>query len=364
MNIIEISKMKNRYEEFVHLYTKKPSDVVLYGGGARADWAISLLGINDIEPKHIVDKAHGKVKRNIPIISYEDLVRLYENQEVYILITSPKYEEEIREQLRQNFDINQIFSFECELYYHYIHDISAYRTYLCAKEAEFMKLYHRLEDEKSKQTLEDVLKGRISADLRYFKEVYVENQYFAKDIITLGDQEVFLDIGAYIGDTVEEIVKITNGSYERIYCFEPDINCVEKMRKNVQQYKNIEIVEKGAWDKHEFLSISEDSEHGASSIKGEGKYEIELDCIDNCIDEKERITHIKMDIEGAELAALHGACRSIQTHKPVLAICVYHKNEDLLEITDYILSIVPEYKIYLRHHNISGTETVLYAICN
>lgn len=367
MDLLEISKMKNAYEDFMSLYTQKPVDIVLYGAGAGADWALSLLEVHDIQPRHIIDKSHvcgGGVKRNIPIISYDDLVRIYENQEVYILITSPRYEEEIYEHLREHFYVEQIFSFECELYYHYIHDISAYRKYIFDRADEFMRLYQKLEDDFSRRTLENVLKGRMSAQLKYFREVYVQNQYFSQDIVSLGNHEIFVDIGAYIGDTVEEIVKITGNNYEKIYCFEPDKKCAVILKKNTQQYKNIEVVEKGAWDKHEFLCISEDSEHGASSIKQTGEYEIELDCIDDCINENEHITHIKMDIEGAELAALHGARNTIQTYRPKLAICVYHKNEDILDISNYILSIVPDYKLFLRHHNISGTETVLYAICD
>ena len=365
MNTTEISTMENKYEEFLLQCTKRSVDIVLYGGGAGADWAISLLETKDIRPKYIVDKFHGGgVKRNVPVISYEELVRTYENREVYILITSPRYEEEIYEQLQEYFDVKQIFSFECELYYHYIHDISAYRKYVSDRSAEFMKLYDKLGDDFSRRTLENVLKGRISAQLKYFREVYVENQYFAQDIITLGDHEVFVDIGAYIGDTVEEIVRITGGNYQKIYCFEPDKKCTKILKKNVQHYKNVEVVEKGAWDKHDFLCISEDSEHGASAIKETGEYEIELDCIDDCVSEKECITHIKMDIEGAELAALHGARKTIQAYRPKLAICVYYKDEDILDISDYILSIVPDYKLFLRHHNMSGTETVLYAICD
>lgn len=69
-----------------------------------------------------------------------------------------------------------------------------------------------------------------------------------------------------------------------------------------------------------------------------------------------------MDIEGAELKALEGAKKTIQKYKPTLAVCVYHRNEDILEIPQYIKSLVSEYKFFLRHHNYGGTETVLYAV--
>ena len=69
-----------------------------------------------------------------------------------------------------------------------------------------------------------------------------------------------------------------------------------------------------------------------------------------------------MDIEGAELSALHGAEKTIKRDKPVLAICVYHKREDLIAIPQYIKELVPEYKLYLRAHFPYASELVLYAI--
>ena len=71
---------------------------------------------------------------------------------------------------------------------------------------------------------------------------------------------------------------------------------------------------------------------------------------------------IKMDIEGAELDALRGAEGTISKYKPLLAICVYHKRDDLLTIPEYIKSIVPEYRLFLRAYERTTTELVLYAV--
>ncbi len=76
----------------------------------------------------------------------------------------------------------------------------------------------------------------------------------------------------------------------------------------------------------------------------------------------EKVTFIKMDIEGAEPHALRGAKNIIQAQKPKLAICVYHDFRHLWEIPLYIKLLVPEYKIYLRHHTNLEYETVCYAV--
>ena len=75
-----------------------------------------------------------------------------------------------------------------------------------------------------------------------------------------------------------------------------------------------------------------------------------------------KVTFIKMDIEGSEMAALRGAERIIREQRPRLAISIYHKPEDMWEIPSYILQCHPDYKLYVRHYSISDTETVLYAI--
>ena len=69
-----------------------------------------------------------------------------------------------------------------------------------------------------------------------------------------------------------------------------------------------------------------------------------------------------MDIEGCELRALKGAENSIKKYRPKLAICIYHKYEDILEIPEYLMSLNLNYRFYMRHHTMSVDETVFYAV--
>jgi hypothetical protein len=81
--------------------------------------------------------------------------------------------------------------------------------------------------------------------------------------------------------------------------------------------------------------------------------------IDNLSTEK--ITYLKMDIEGGEFHALKGAEKTILRDKPKLAISIYHSHDDMIRIPEYIHDLLPEYKLYVRQHSIFH-ETVLYAI--
>ena len=92
----------------------------------------------------------------------------------------------------------------------------------------------------------------------------------------------------------------------------------------------------------------------------QGDEVIEADTIDNLTGET--ADFIKMDIEGAELQALQGAKNTIKKCHPVLAVCVYHKCDDLWVIPEYIKSIDSTYQFYLRAYSKYSQELVLYAI--
>ena len=104
---------------------------------------------------------------------------------------------------------------------------------------------------------------------------------------------------------------------------------------------------------------------GASRIEDQKRdfysnYDIEVTDLDSVVKD-EKVTFIKMDIEGAEEKALLGARHIITEQKPKLAICVYHKPEDIIELPALILEMRPDYKIAFRHYSLRGTETVMYA---
>ena len=80
--------------------------------------------------------------------------------------------------------------------------------------------------------------------------------------------------------------------------------------------------------------------------------------------ERASVTFIKMDVEGAELKALYGAEKIIKANRPKLAICLYHKPEDIIEIPEYIINLGLDYSLYIRHQSFCTGETILYAAPN
>lgn len=152
------------------------------------------------------------------------------------------------------------------------------------------------------------------------------------------------------------------GGYRRIYAWDPDEENLNRLKENTRKFDNIVCIPYGMWsEKTElfFHSIGTGSsgivENGADDVQ-----RIKVDSIDN-VCSGDKVTFIKMDIEGSEVEALKGAVNVIKRDKPKLAICIYHKPEHLYEIPFWIKETVPEYKLYIRQHSDTASETVLYA---
>lgn len=190
-----------------------------------------------------------------------------------------------------------------------------------------------------------------------------EQQYFNPDFMSFEDEgEVFVDAGCCDMTTTLKLSK--HCKLKRAYAFEPDyVNysiCKNTAEKEFESGV-VKLIQKGTWSSTMTLRFDSSSD-GASHVSGQGDSSIDVTTIDEVVDENERITFIKMDVEGSELESLKGARDTIKRCKPKLAICIYHKPEDMVEIPIYIKSLVPEYKLYIRHHSNGEGETVLYAI--
>lgn len=233
-------------------------------------------------------------------------------------------------------------------------------AWVCQHEQELQGVYESLEDELSRKSLSAYLNQKVSLKYGYLESVKTQPQYFVEDIMPLADNEVFVDCGAFDGDSalafIDELNRRGISGYEKIISFEPDPYNYEKLV--ARKFQKHQCIKAGTGEQKGVLHFSIS---GTSSvISNEGDIEVKIEAIDDVVNDK--VTLIKMDIEGAELASLKGAAKTIQRDKPKCAICIYHKKQDLWEIQNYLKSLVPEYKFYIRAHERTATELVLYAI--
>lgn len=193
-------------------------------------------------------------------------------------------------------------------------------------------------------------------------ELY-QQQYFDKELMRPCQDEIFVDGGCYDCSTDRLFNKWCGGGYKKIYAFEPDAKNYERCMGAARQIANMELINRGLWSREETLYFAGNADQGSKIIETEGQdvMTVPVAAIDD-VAGGEKVTFIKMDVEGAELEALKGARKTIEKHHPRLAISVYHKPEDIWEIPAYILSLSKDYRLYIRHYQLSKNETILYAV--
>ncbi len=236
--------------------------------------------------------------------------------------------------------------------------------YIEKNELEYTKTFDLLEDKLSKDIMIGFINSRISGYADDIRKYTIDESYFPKGVISLENNEVFLDCGAFDGDTIEIFKKqmhLSNKTYDKIYGFEPDKNNFQKLKYNNANNNKVIALNIGVFDKKDTLSFCSEAT-GGSCISENGTTSIEVDKIDNLIPSGIKVTMIKMDLEGAELEALSGAKDIILKYKPKLAIAVYHKIDDLIKIPKYIKSLVPNYKFYLRAQCYDSVDVTLFAV--
>ncbi|PMP70800.1 MAG: hypothetical protein C0176_00285 [Mesoaciditoga sp.] len=193
-------------------------------------------------------------------------------------------------------------------------------------------------------------------------ETFLIEQYRIPNTVEPSNGDIVLDVGVYVGDTSFWFRKYV-GENGKVYAFEPSSYNFKILEENVKQnkVKNIFPRKMALSDKETILSLKGTGVGGALSLTGDEK--VKVTTIDKFVEDQkiDCVDFIKMDIEGAELGALKGGENTIKKFKPKLAICVYHKGEDLITIPEYIKSLNKDYKFYLRHNTEGWGETVLYA---
>lgn len=241
-----------------------------------------------------------------------------------------------------------------------------------------------LADQKSKDTLDGILRAYRAVIRKpgyYFTRIAdgtcgcyhftaedgyrvygTANPYFLHDIFTLDRNMVYLDGGAYLGDTIQQLLKILHGPCKYIYSFEPNDENYRKMEASVKKYGPIVRCFNAGLDDHNGTApfLKADASSRVSTLGTDNIHVIDIRSFLAELTEN-LPTFIKLDIEGKEQEVLNAMSDFIRSNHPDLAVSAYHSLYDLWEIPLQIHRINPDYRVYLRHQSNYFTETVCYA---
>lgn len=314
--------------------------VVIYGMGNGADKVIDEFNRLEIPVKGVTasdDFVRGQIFRGFKVTKLSEL-----SGEFIVAVAFATCIPEVME---------HIYSL-CEKYRVIVPCVPVFgdeifnRDFIEKHEDEINKAYELFEDD-SKKNFEGCVNFMFGGELETLKEITTDKNEVFENILHFGENESYLDLGAYRGDTVEEFLNYCGGKYESITALEPDRRTYKKLCDYLEDVPNSTAFQKAIYSESKTLLFSSKAGRQSTiSAKGE---EIEATTVDELCKDK-KVTYIKMDVEGAESDAFEGAKATLKTQKPKLNIALYHRSRDIFELPLKIAAINPEYKFYLRRH--------------
>ena len=185
-------------------------------------------------------------------------------------------------------------------------------------------------------------------------------QYF--DYFDSNDNEVFVDGGSLDGKSSIEFTKWSKGVFDAIYAFEPNPKMVQECMEtlNTLSCNKVFFYDRALWTCKCKLNFNNESySKWDSCVSNDGTESVDADTLDNIIGQN-KVTFIKLDVEGSELEVLMGAAETIKRDHPRMAISVYHKTNDLFNVAHYLLSLMDNCNFAIRHYHSDHIETILY----
>lgn len=353
----EAAQWNRRKENIAQKINRSGLPLVLFGKAS----AVNRAFFSQIQvPLHFIcdnnPEKWGSVLWGLEVIGPDQLQQHYTAYNVLILVP---FEHQIVPQLQQlPIPPNEIF--RLDLYFEEEDSADFFQT----AGQRIKQIGGCLNDQLSQDTYEAVIRYRINRDPEFLSQVALPRsaQYFPDTLDGtpfLHSNEIFVDAGAFTGDSAMQFCRTVQGQYQAIYAFEPDRENYNALLENTKGMPNVFCTQSAVSTRRETLHFS--SEDSSSRTDASGTQIVSADSLD-CLLEGVPVTYLKMDVEGMECPALQGAQKVIQTYRPKLAICTYHSNSDMIRVPELILELNPEYKLYFRHYSNALVETVCYAI--
>ena len=174
--------------------------------------------------------------------------------------------------------------------------------------------------------------------------------YFCDEMLAPKGDVTYIDIGAYEGESIEPVAKWYGDRLKRCIAFEPN----NISRDNLKTYLDnrglstiTSVFPYAIGNSNKTICFVREGMCSHMSDTGDVKINQRIfDDID--IGDIIGTPMIKMDIEGAEENALIGMEHFIKEYRPFLAICIYHREDDIYRIPKLIKEYAADYKLYIR----------------
>jgi FkbM family methyltransferase len=349
-------------------------NIVLFGAGNLGRRTLAGLRKLGFNPRCFVDSSPSRWGHHIeglPVFSPEEGAKLFGDSCVFVVTiwgALGKDRMAMRVGLLQRLGCARVSTF-VPLYWKFPELFLPHYTiglphHVIEQGERVRSAFQLMSDDESCMEYVSQLRFRLFGDFECLRNPVPGPIYFPQSLFSLESSDVFVDCGAFDGDTLEIFLAESNGFFESAFAFEPDPENFARLFSKVSLLPEdirtrIRTYELATGDAN--MKLNMEIGVGPSSQVGKGDYQIESRTLDSVL-AGVPASIIKMDIEGAEFAALTGAKELIGRHNPVLAVSAYHRQSDLWNLPLLIHELNPSYSIHLRPHMLEGWDLVCYAI--
>lgn len=353
----------------------QPTDeIVLYGAGNLGALTLRNLrqvGVNPIAFADDTPEKQGQIINGIPVMSAAGAVDRFGDKLVFVVtIMNPK--------LRFLDARKRLKSLTTQPVYSFLHVAHLYpEAFLPYYQFELPKLvqgkakdilagFDLWTDEESRRQFIAHIKFRLCLDHKVLPrnpdQGYLPRELFPR----LPADTVFVDCGAYDGDTIRQFLSQQNYSFGKIYAFEPDEKNCDRLRDYAnslgkEMASRIKVFNAAVGNERKKVGFNATGDMSASFTES-GANLVEVLPLDEVIEAGPAAIFLKFDVEGAELEALEGAQKLIRDSRPIIALSVYHKPDDLWQLPIKLNTMAPGYRFFLRTQGEDGMDVICYAI--
>lgn len=321
--------------------------IVLYGMGNGADKIVDWCEEHSVKIAGIFasdEFVRGQVFRGFVVKKYSDIIAEF-GEDILVVIAFASERPEVLARFKELAEAHETVAPHLSLFEE---PETVSLAWLGKYEVELQKVYDNLADDVSRETFAAVLNYKLSGKVEYLFACDTLREDDLRQLFSFGENEVYMDLGAYNGDTVQEFLKLIDGKYEHIIAVEPDRRNCKKLCAMAEELGAITVHECGVWSELGELGFS-DSGGRQSTFLAVQKKTVPVNSIDNLAEGK-AVSYIKIDVEGAEVQAIEGGRGVIQKHAPKMFVAAYHYDVDVFRLPLFLWKLVPEYKIFFRKH--------------
>jgi FkbM family methyltransferase len=357
--------LRRELAESVRVFSPRlPESLAIVGAGPEGErladlcrnLGIRVMGLADDNPS-----LAGRVVGGLAVRSFHDLLGLDRSVPVVVATNRPRAPmRRLRGAGFENvvpFVLLQVLAPE-QFPPHPFHLDLLERTW--AERHALRTLAERLADPESKKVLDAAVGFRLTCEPEVPAPLVRTSLYDPPPGLDLPDDAVFVDAGAFRGDTVRDFMRDTKGRFGRIIAVEPDQGSARALAETYAEEPRVEVHPVGLHLHDGELSFSATASR-STRVDGSGAVTIPVRALDNLLS-GERVDFIKMNIEGAEADALEGARNTIARWRPALAISIYHKPDDLVRLPALMADMLPGCKLFIRQYEAALVETVAWAL--